>query len=202
MYKYYRPGSISLIGLPVLCLLYLNYTQVFKQEYLLPVFRITKAFYQPAVNESTRLIPPPDRINTRFEITGNPTDDSISLAQAEGILRKITMGEDTTHGVYFHFKPQSTYAGFVAVLNSCLKAGALHYITLENDVKAYFTEIRPPVRWNPGFGLHHCIQTERLNKRQADHHLSGKVYFAIGMAFLFLIAVPWFVYENYQRRSY
>ena len=195
MKKYYLPGSISLWLLPLCCLFYLQNRDAFRQYYMLPAFRITQDFYAQPTDSGITFWHPPDWVNYNCILSGEHSTDRNNLKQAQNRLRKMVSEGDTIHGVYFHFEKNARYWAFVEALNICKKERALVFITLNNDIQAYYT---PPVI--PGNSIlvpfEFCIVS--FHRDETPKPFISLIwahwdYLLIGILFGILIVIPTFI---------
>lgn len=135
---WYCPGMISLVLLPLMCVVFLYRRGVFKEYRIIPVWRITREFYEPPQNNSIIFVRPPDRQNTNIILDDHEADAELKLDYAQRILQNIVNEQDTTRGVYFKFTDRSKYRVFVRVLEICKMERLNSFVTLENDVRAYY----------------------------------------------------------------
>lgn len=135
---WYSPGMVSLVLLPVLCLNYMQSLGCFEKQNLLPVFRITKEFYEPPRKSGIVFVRPPDRSNLEIVLDGNDKDAKTRLDFAQRYVNQIVAGSDTAKGILFRFTGQAKYWMFVRALDICKTAKIQHFVTMENNVQAYY----------------------------------------------------------------
>ena len=141
---WYRPGMISLALLPILCLFHLKEKGVFREYRLMPVFRITKEFYEPPKSEGVIYFKPPERQDLEIWLNGNEEQARANLDAAQYFLHQLVIEQDTVKGIHFKFSNEAKYWMFVRALDLCRIDEAQHFVTLENNIRAYFQELKTP----------------------------------------------------------
>lgn len=130
-------GLISLILLPILCLVYLYKHKAFVN------YRITDvAFYNPAsvnhLSKESRFKPYlPHRQFQLIELTGNDDEDKISLDFAQVLLRRYRQQKDTLHAIHIHFGPKSHYWSLVRAIDICHIEEIDIFMPYQNNFYAY-----------------------------------------------------------------
>lgn len=160
----YPPGFISLIFLPLLCLLYFQNRGVFEKKRAIAVFKITKEFYEPPRSRFLTFKKPPERRNFEVVLTGDEKFAKSQLDSAKHILHFIVGQRDTVHGVYFTFTDRSKYWMFVRALDICKAEKSTHFVTLENDVRAYYAVPDTIGQWKALPRMHDCGTAEEWSK--------------------------------------
>lgn len=137
---WYRSGMISLLLLPTLCLFFLREKGVFQEYRLLPVFQITKEFYEPQKYKWVNFVRPPERQDLEILVNGDEEQSKTNLEMAQHFLNQLVNRQDTVSGVHFKFGDRAKYWMFVLALDICKIEKTQHFVTLENDIRAYYEE--------------------------------------------------------------
>ena len=133
---FYRPGLISLLLFPLLCVAWLYSRGMFHEYRLLPVFRITDPLDLPA--DDVIAFRPPERHFIGFSLGANDVENTRTIDSARQFLQTLAQRCDTLQGVYFHFEKTARYRAFVEALEVCKKTKALSFVDQNNDVGAYY----------------------------------------------------------------
>lgn len=165
---------------------------------MLKVFRITKDSYTIQGNQATMFFRPPGRHFQQINIGAGSREilntqlDTIRIA-----LQEITLTRDTVRGIHFHFEKQATYGIFVQILNLCNIEGLDHFVTLKNDIHAYYQgKTKLENQFSPSFFCGTVALERRLTKGRIEmerkseqtrifqRHLIG--FWPSGLVFLLL----------------
>jgi hypothetical protein len=191
----YPPGIISLVLLPVFCLVFLNQHKAFVHQYAMDV-----TMYDPDWN--AKKIPgiyhplfPPVRDYLDINLDGNDAANKTRLDFARLEIREILDSKDIHKGVKFHFGKTSKYWSYVQAYDICQVEDAPAYGQYRDDM--YVMYVRPKVYNNEEtssrFLFNDLIMLppspEELNQRMWDKRLQliGKItkgFWPIGIAFL------------------
>lgn len=137
--RYYAPGMISLVFLPIICIIHL--------------FR-TDSFTNYGSLDLTMWDGKKDQVNydllpflksKKFEavnFTGNYDSDLKKLKEAQLNIRDIISAEDSARGIKFHFGPKAQYQTFVSTINVFAVENAPFYVPYKNDI--WFCNPRKP----------------------------------------------------------
>lgn len=137
---YYSAGLISIILLPVLCLINIKNNDAFKNRYSInfqnwdgqensEFFKNNIAFLK--TKKFTTVI-----------ITGNNNSDSIKLQEAQKNIKALVKSKDSVGGIKFHFGQKSQYWTYIRVLDIINIEQGGHYFSYKNDI--LFTNPKPP----------------------------------------------------------
>jgi hypothetical protein len=141
MKQYYLPGTISLIFLPMLSLLYLQHRGVFEVKSIIKIHSAPNEAFKNK-GRCVQFWKLPNLKDDEYVISDTPTQANTSLEKAHSVLHQIVETRDTIHGLVFKFDTHSTYGMFVEALNICLKEKANYWITPERNIWAYYL---PPI---------------------------------------------------------
>lgn len=141
--KYYIPGAISLIILPVA--FYFFAKREIRQSTLwaMPLVWVDTAHLNklapPDASFNTKF--PPERNYTDIVFTGNQSDDRTRLAFSQIQIKQILNADDTLNGIHFLFGDSSTYGTVAGVFDNLQAAGAERYLLGEKDI--WFWQVPP-----------------------------------------------------------
>lgn len=110
---YYSAGLISIILLPIFCLIYLNSIKAFKQFGSIQISLSDKGFTENNVSLKKYL-------NSKryfiVNLTGNNKIDKLKLENANILIKKIILSKDSIQGVKFNLR-KSEYWTFIKILD-------------------------------------------------------------------------------------
>ena len=184
---------ISLVLLPVLCLNYMQRLGCFEKQNLLPVFRITKEFYEPPRKGGIVFVRPPERNNLEIVLDGNDKDAKTMLDFAQCYANQIVAGSDTLNGILFRFTGQAKYWMFVRALDICKTTKIQHFVTLENNVQAYYevpinaTSVILPFPCCDVIIDKKVVQQAELQARKEQFKVFACSFWPIALAFCLLV---------------
>jgi len=122
---YYVPGMISLIFLPILCVLYLNKHKNIEECVVLcsPERYIPNQIYDKNIRFDTTLLSLPEnkREYIDFELNGDIINDKNTLSSFNCKLLKIIENEDTITGLHINIKDSTKYLSMIKVIDICTK---------------------------------------------------------------------------------
>lgn len=148
----YPPGIISLVLLPVFCLIYLNKHKAFERQSC-----INLATWSP---DWAKGLPPKyrgeyplDRKYLAINLDGDNADDKIRLDFARLEIRRIITSEDTTSGVDFHFGKKAQYWTFITALDILQTEKAPVYSPYKDDVHMWFRKSQNVRQISPSYSI-------------------------------------------------
>lgn len=133
---FYRPGLISLLLFPLLCMAWLYGRDMFREYRLLPVFRMTDPQDLPAGDVIA--FRPPERHFIGFAFGANDVENARTIDSARQVLQTLAQRCDTFQGVCFHFEKAARFKAFVQALDICQNTNTLSFVDQNNDVRAYY----------------------------------------------------------------
>ena len=137
---YYSAGLISIILLPILCIMYLKNNNAFKQYGSIDL----QVWDGKENNIGTKGIR--TFLNSKkyfiVDLTGENKSDQIKLNNAENTIKKLMISKDSLNGVKFHFGEKSEYWTFIRVLEILSIQKAKFYVPYKNDI--WFANPRIP----------------------------------------------------------
>jgi hypothetical protein len=129
----YTPGIISLILLPMFCLVYLKQDKAFVHYSAIDI-----AVWSPDWNnrlpKRLQMEFPPVRNYLRINLDGNEIGDKARLDFARLEIRKMLASGDTKRGIDFHFWNTAKYQDFITAIDICQTENADIYIPYKNDI--------------------------------------------------------------------
>lgn len=136
---YYSAGLISIILLPIMCILHLRSIDAFT-HYGVMNFQMWDGKEE---NIGTKGIT--EILNSKkykiVNLTGDNNSDNTKLNIAEKNVRKLILSKDTISGIKFHFGEKSEYWTFIRVLDILTVEKAMFYVPYKNDI--WFTNPNP-----------------------------------------------------------
>jgi hypothetical protein len=136
---YYSAGLISIILLPIICILHLKSIDAFT-HYGVMNFQMWDGKEE---NIGTKGIS--EFLNSKkytiVNLTGNNNSDKTKLNIAEKNVRKLILSNDSVSGIKFHFGEKSEYWTFIRVLDILANEKAKFYVPYKDDI--WFTNPKP-----------------------------------------------------------
>jgi hypothetical protein len=133
---YYSTGMISLILLPVFCLLNINEQLELKKQRFIEVNWWDESLGEFWKNEYS-FSKFPRRNYTNINISDNKNENTQNLLLAKQEIKKLISTQDTSIGIHFHFDMNATYSSFIKVIEICKNEKAKIYVVDDNDVWVY-----------------------------------------------------------------
>ncbi|MEA9412692.1 hypothetical protein [Flavobacterium sp. PL02] len=126
---YYSAGLISIMLLPILCILYLKKNDAFTSYNSIKLEPWNEENYKeeivPIINSKKF---------TAVNLTGNSTSDKAKLNAAEKRIKELIATKDSINGIKFHFEDKSEYWSFIKVLEILETQNAKFYVPYKNDI--------------------------------------------------------------------
>ncbi|WP_432670005.1 hypothetical protein [Flavobacterium sp. SM2513] len=187
---YYSAGLISIILLPLLCVLHLQNIKAFTQYTAMDV-RMWDGTVDTAIDSA--LV---EHVNSKkytvVHLTGNNASDKRKLVDAQNKVRNITASKDSIHGIKFHFGPKSEYWTYVRVIDIMAMEKVKFYVNYKDDI--WFANPKPEkVNKNTlsitpltcGYGYYHRYEKEALSWTEVKQNIQ-KYYLPI-LAYLLML---------------
>jgi hypothetical protein len=163
---YYSAGLISIILLPIFCLIYLNNINAFKKFGSIDISLPDKEFRKDNVNLKRYL-------NSKkyfiINLTGDNKTDELKLKNANILIKKIILSKDSIQGVKFNFGKKSEYWTFIKILDILVINNAQLYDLQDNEL--WFTN--PPKLKN---GIKKSSETEKNINSKTNYVNCGTQY--------------------------
>lgn len=151
---YYTSGLISLLLLPILCVLYVQKTKVFERLYAIELNAWTpkqaKIWRKYGYDYNIR----PNRNFINIYLTGNEKEDKIKLDFVQLQLRDLVKSKDTISGVHIILGNNSKYWTLIEIINISMKEKARRFTYVGNDFW-FFNYFPKPVKKKEDF-RHFC----------------------------------------------
>jgi hypothetical protein len=136
----YPPGIISLVLLPVLCLIYLNKHKAFDEQSCINV-AVWSPDWAKGLPSKYQDEYPLDKKYLAINLDGDNANNKNRLDFARLEMRRIITSEDTTSGVDFHFDKKAQYWTFVAALDILQTENAEIYSAYKDDIHTWYKKI-------------------------------------------------------------
>jgi hypothetical protein len=126
---YYSAGLISILMLPVLCIIYLNNINAFTHYGGIDLFLWNG---KDSKEETTKFLN--SKTFTVVNLTGNLESDISKLRIAQKNVKKIISTKDSIKGIKFHFEKKAEYWSYIRVLDIFQIEKAKTYLAYKNDI--------------------------------------------------------------------
>ena len=133
--SYYTGGLISLIFLPIVCLLYVQKSNSFKKYYAFDVIRFNDEWFRNYPEYKFKF--PPDRHFQIVEISGNEIKANMQLDHTKTLIRKMILQKDSLNGIIIRFTDNTKYWSFVKALDICKTENITTYALYYDDLYIY-----------------------------------------------------------------
>ncbi|PWK79803.1 hypothetical protein LX99_00263 [Mucilaginibacter oryzae] len=134
----YTPGLISLILLPVLCLVFLHQQKKFKHTGVLDIGIVDPDIGRIMAKKYHFKIPP-ERNYAKVNFNGSISGDKSLLDFAKLEIKNMICTKSRTLGLQLHFGAHAKYQTFVSVIDMC-SADALTWVPIQDDIYVYYTK--------------------------------------------------------------
>ena len=132
---YYTSGLISLLLLPILCVLYLQ-----KQGAFNPIFSIEyREIFHCGDNY---LKTEKNRIYKTYSLSGDEVSDTKILKSVHEQMHELVANKDEESGILVRFTNKSKFASFIEVLNICYKENIQLYEFYNDEFKLYYSPFK------------------------------------------------------------
>ncbi|AYL94049.1 hypothetical protein [Mucilaginibacter celer] len=134
----YTPGLISLLLLPVFCMVFLHQHKAFQKLKAMDV-----VFFSPDWNKrlpkAYQFKFPPERSYVNVNLTGNTNSDQSLLEFARIQIRTILKTKNKSVGVQIHFGKKAQYWAFVKALDICYAEDVQSYAPYQDDIYVVYS---------------------------------------------------------------
>jgi len=134
---YYSAGLISIIMLPVFCIIYLKNIDAFTQYGALDLYVWNGTDFK---EETARFLN--SKKFTIINLTGDLNSDTAKLNIAQKNVKQIISTKDSIKGIKFHFEKKAEYWSFIRVLDILRSENAYTFLSYKNDI--WFANPRIP----------------------------------------------------------
>jgi hypothetical protein len=134
---YYSAGLISIIMLPVLCIIYLKSIDAFTRYGSMDLYVWNGEDFKEEITIFLN--------SKKFKVvnlTGDSVSDKAKLNIAQKSVKQIILTKDSIKGMKFHFDKKAQYWSYIKVLDILRIANATNYILYKNDI--WFANPRIP----------------------------------------------------------
>ena len=143
---YYSAGLISIIMLPVLCLINIKNNDAFKNRSSMGFqnwdgLENTEFFKNNIAYLKTKNF-------TTVSLTGNNNLDSIKLKEAQKSIETLVKSKDSVGGIKFHFGQKSKYWSFIRVLDILQIEQCTAYFVYKDDIWATNPKPQKPEKFD------------------------------------------------------
>lgn len=171
---YYPSGIITLVLLPVFCLVYMS-----KHDLFTPANKMEITFWSPDLPKTlfkgTKQSILSKRKYFQINLDGkNDADDQIRLDFARLQIREMLKAKSFTDGVDFHFGVKAKYWTFVKALDICQVENVPSFLPYKDDLYAIYTKPEP------------IVETFICGNqfRSGDYHIGKSTYQELTFQFL------------------
>jgi hypothetical protein len=188
---YYSAGLISIILLPIICILHLKSIDAFTHYGVMNIYIWDGKEENIGTKGITKFLN--SKKYTIVDLTGDNNSDKTKLNIAEKNVRKLILTNDTISGIKFHFGEKSQYWAFIRVLDILAIEKAKFYVPYKNDI--WFTNPKPRKinknlkhieTWDCGYKPNYINESESI-KWSEIKAIIEKYYLPIIAYFLMLI---------------
>ena len=148
--KYYSSGLISILLLPIFCILFLKNTDAFQEYRAIDLAMPDKIWEKDNAEESQYIN---SYLNSKkysiVNLTGDKESDEVKLKIASENVKKIILTKDSINGIKFHFSKTAQYLSFIRVLD----------IMADNKVSFYF--LRNNTMWFTNIQLRPFVNSKK-----------------------------------------
>jgi hypothetical protein len=199
----YSAGLISLALLPILCLCWIYKYEVSKVKHAVDI-----VFWSPEAKETVPEDYWPETLakkkTTIIDLTGNNSNDKISLQYAQVLLSNWKANKDDTQVIKFHFGNKAKYWTFVEAINVCKAVKLNSYLPYKNNMYAYW-DYHPKSVQKPVYrffcGTMYLCQT-MYTKEPVDWWLEIgnylKNYWVLGIGFISLMTLSIVQFKKFR----
>ncbi len=188
---YYTSGIISLLFLPILCVLYLQKTKVFEPIYTIELNTWIPNLSEHWISQGYDFYINPKRNYLNIYLNGNEKEDRTKLDFVQLYLRDLVKNKDTLSGVHIFFGNKSKYWEFIEIINISVKEKARQFSYIDNDFWFYNYYPKPAVKkqikrgWLCGTRDYYFDQNQAF--QQDNKTPRGLIIFYTLLSILFLL---------------
>lgn len=136
---YYIPGILSLLFLPIICIIYLKHSTINTDKRVIEIWMPRK--YNPVVNGrnsyvfDTAVLSRPENIRKYREIkmTDNIEDNREKIAEFKQSVAKLVQTNDTLNGVHLTMSSITSYNEFIQLLDICFSSTTISQFVVYED---------------------------------------------------------------------
>jgi hypothetical protein len=129
---FFPNGVLSLVFLPIICLLFIKQNDHFIHERILPVFFLNNK--KPSLfNENFNNFIANKKYE-HFYLTNQETNNKEAFNSATKSIQKLVNSQDTINGIHFHISDNAKFKTFIDIINLCKLLKVKVYIPIDNGV--------------------------------------------------------------------
>lgn len=161
----YFPGLISIILLPIFCVLYLkdDYDSKKQGGIILYTWDVDFLFDETIAILNSRKF-------KKMVFTGDLDSDELKLTKAQNDIKNIILNYDTLNGIQFHFDDDSQYKTYIKLLEILKDENATYYIPYKNNI--WFTNPTIP---KSAYNAIDCSFNPQSNEKNDKVNQKGSV---------------------------
>lgn len=147
---FFPSGLISLVLLPIICLIYIYQNNGFKNENILSLYFWNLNMsdqYKQSFNSYIQR-----KKYEHYFLTKNEQKNIAIFNLAEKSIKKLVNSRDTIHGIHFSIDDNTEFKTFIDVINLCKVENVKVYIPNENDIWI----MNPMLKETKKEELHYC----------------------------------------------
>jgi hypothetical protein len=133
IFKYYVPGHLSLIFLPILIGVYVSLVINIKTSYVIPLYYLHKDEHRDYLLNVLN-----KKKYSNIYINGNKTNDSISYINLRKFTDKIRLNSDSTIGLKIIFDKKIKYETFIKTIDQLLCQKVRSYVPIEDTIFVFY----------------------------------------------------------------
>ena|SRR6218665_1828477 len=123
---FYVPGMISLVFIPLICMVYFYKTDAFVNKGCIGV-------WFPSDSLATQKFLSLERKYKVYDFNSSEIEESTNLNNLQSELRKLNRENDTIKGIQIHLGNKMNYQVYVRILDILLIEGMPNYLQYNND---------------------------------------------------------------------
>lgn len=147
---FFPSGLISLVLLPIICLISIYQNNGFKNEKILSLnfwnLNMSDQYKQSFNSYIQR------KKYEHYFLTSNEQKNSVIFNLAEKSIKKLVNTRDTIHGIHFSIDDNAEFKTFIDVINKCKVENVKVYIPNDNDIWV----MNPMLKETKKEELHYC----------------------------------------------
>lgn len=184
---------VSIIFLPILCIIYFRITNSFKKytsiEINRPIICIDDQIHREFPFNQF-----PNKKCINYTIIGEDNKDSLTLETAKSKMNTIIQNKDNVTGIHFAFNGSSKYWTYIQALDICVSDTSITFLTKDNNIWVFY-EHNPFTKQlpiPPMLDDMRVINKITLNDRIVNPIIE-KLKFALPLALLFWPSILLFI---------
>lgn len=127
--KYYPAGIISIVLLPIFCLLYLKSQDAFVKYGVLQ-FSVWDG--HELYKGTTKMLH--SRKYAVLNFTGREYSDQQKIDRAAFWVKQLMETKDLHHGIRFHFEKKATYQTYTSIIDILVREKVSYFVPYKNDI--------------------------------------------------------------------